>query len=383
MRRKNKNGMLLTRVWIVLMAGVLLLTLASCDASVEPELDPSGVTTISTDDLPDPSTGCIVPTDLFADGGVGKDGIPALTNPLLVDAAQATYLVDNSRVIGFLVDGSAIAVPHNILWWHEIINFSFSSARLAVTYCPLTGSSMAFDRAGAGGGEFGVSGLLFQNNLTMYDRTSLESLWPQMSRQAGCGARVGTQLAMVPVVEMTWAGWQSLHPDTKVVSDATGHDRNYTPSGYPYGGYEDPRDPSLLFRMPVDGRRLPKERVLGIPDLDGGIAFPFFELDEEGPVRAVHETVGGASVVVFWDRERVGAMAYRPFHDGQPLTFEARDGRLLDLETGSEWRLDGLAVEGPLAGERLEPVAEAYVAFWFAWAAFQPQTRLWEWGGSG
>ena len=83
MRRKNKNGMLVTRLWIVLMAGVLLLTLASCDASVEPELDHSGVPINLNDDPPDPSTGCIVPTDLFADGGVGKDGIPALTNPPL------------------------------------------------------------------------------------------------------------------------------------------------------------------------------------------------------------------------------------------------------------------------------------------------------------
>ena len=74
-------------------------------------------------------------------------------------------------------------------------------------------------------------------------------------------------------------------------------------------------------------------------------------------------------------------MAYRSVRDGQPLTFEVRHERLFDMETGSEWRLDGLAVEGPLAGERLEPVAEAYVAFWFAWAAFQPQTRLWESGG--
>ena len=366
------------RFWIVVMAGVLMLGLAACDGSVEPDRNSPGVPVDLTDDTPDPTTGCIIPTDRFADGGVGKDGIPALTNPPLIDAPQATYLADGSRVIGFLVDGSAIAVPHNILWWHEIINLSFSTARLAVTYCPLTGSSMAFNRASAGGGEFGVSGLLFQNNLTMYDRTSQESLWPQMNRQAGCGARVGTQLEMFPVVEMTWAGWQSLYPDTKVVSDNTGHDRNYTPDGYPYGDYELPNNPSLLFRMPIDERRLPKERLLGIPDGDGGIAFPFFELDEEGPVRAVHETGAGEAVVIFWDRERVGAMAYRPVHDGQPLTFEARDGRLVDMETGSEWRLDGRAVAGPLAGVRLEPVAEAYVAFWFAWAAFHPQTRLWD-----
>ena len=376
MRRKNTHGMRATRLWIVVMAGGLMLTLAGCDASVEAD-SASPPTTFLTDDPPEPTGTCIVPTDLFADGGVGKDGIPALTNPTLVEADRAGYLTDDSRVIGLVIDGSAIAVPHNILWWHEIVNFRFSRS-LAVTYCPLTGSSMAFNRLSSGGGEFGVSGLLFQNNLTMYDRTARESLWPQMNRQAACGPRVGTRLEMFPIIEMTWAGWKALHPDTKVISSNTGHQRNYTPDGYPYGSYELPHNPTLLYPIPLDERRLPKERVLGIPDLDGGIAFPFFALDEAGPVRAVHETVGGEPIVVFWDRERIGAMAYRPFAEGQALTFEARDDRLIDVETGSEWRLDGLAVAGPLLGAQLEPVAEAYVAFWFAWAAFQPQTRLWE-----
>ena len=360
------------------MAGVLMLGLAACDGGVEPELDTSGVPNGPTDDPPDPTNGCIVPTNLFADGGVGKDGIPALTNPPLVDASQITYLADDSRVIGFLVDGNAVAVPHNILWWHEIINFSFSSARLAVTYCPLTGSSMAFDRASVGGGEFGVSGLLFQNNLTMYDRTSQESLWPQMNREAGCGPRTSARLPMFPIVEMTWAGWRALYPDTRVVSERTGFLRNYSTTGYPYGNYEDPENGALLFPMQIDGRRDPKERLLGIPDGDGGIAFPFFELDEAGPYRVVHEAITGLDVVVFWDRDKEGAMTYRPRAAGQDLTFEADADGFVDAQTGSRWRLDGLAAEGPLAGEQLEPIAEAYVAFWFAWAAFQPQTRLWE-----
>ncbi len=343
-----------------------MLGLSACDSS-------------NNVDIPEGGDDCVIPTSLFADGGVGKDGIPALTDPDFISADQVDFLAGDNRVIGFLIDGVAVAVPHNILWWHEIINFNFSDAlRLAVTYCPLTGSSMAFDRASIGGGEFGVSGLLFQNNLTMYDRTDDESLWPQMNREAGCGPRTSARLPMFPVVEMTWDGWRALYPDTRVVSDRTGFLRNYTPSGYPYGNYEDPDNGALLFPMQIDGQRQPKERLLGIPDGDGGIAFPFFELDEAGPYRVVHETVGGLDVVVFWDRAKEGAMAYRPRAAGQDLTFEARDAGLFDTQTGSRWQLDGRAAEGPLAGEQLEPVVEAYVSFWFAWAAFQPSTRLWE-----
>ncbi len=352
-----------------LVAGLLALGLAACDAGGN----------VGSPNLPGNEDECSVPLNRFADGGVGKDGIPALSDPDLVAADAVDYLAESDRVIGLLVGGRAIAVPHNILWWHEIVNFTFGGVRLAVTYCPLTGSSMAFDRAVVGGAEFGVSGLLFQNNLTMYDRTSQESLWPQMNRAAGCGARNGVALAMVPVAEMNWAGWKSLFPDTEVIAEGTGHARCYT--CYPYGNYETPNNASLLFPMSIDARRLPKERVLGIPDPGGGVAFPFFELDEIGPLAAVHERVGGQDVVVFWDRTRRGATAYRPLAGGQALTFEAREGGLFDTQTGSAGRLDGKAVDGPLAGVQLAPVAEAYVAFWFAWAAFEPQTRIFEAAG--
>ena len=356
-----------------LLVGLLLLGLAACDSSGEIR-DPDAAGSENT---------CVVPRDQFVDGGVGKDGIPALTDLPFVTPDEAAYLADTDRVIGFLIDGRALAVPHNVLWSHEIINLNFETIQLAVTYCPLTGSSMVFDRAAIGGSEFGGSGLLFQNNLTMYDRTTSESIWPQMSRQVACGPRLGASLTMRPAIEMTWGGWKTLYPDTRVSSDETGFGWSYTAANYPYGNYEDPNDGGLLFPMDIDPRRAPKERVLGIPDdRTGGTAFPFFELDADGPVRALHGSVAGAPVVVLWDRAFQGAMAFQPSLDGQSMTFEVRQGRIIDTGTESTWRLDGMAVEGPLAGAQLTPVAEAYVAFWFAWAAFHPETRIWEAGSA-
>ncbi|MFB6230493.1 MAG: DUF3179 domain-containing protein [Salinibacter sp.] len=318
---------------------------------------------------------CTIPADRLVDGGVGKDGIPALTNPPLVDpsAGTAQYLADTSRVIGLLVGDTSLAVPHNILWHHEIINFNDRLGRtFAVTYCPLTGSSLAFDREGVDGAEFGVSGLLFNNNLVMYDRRNKESLWPQMNRQANCGVATGTTLETIPVVEMRWSRWRSLHPDTKVVSSQTGYARDYRPSAYPYGGYERLNsDP--LFQMPVDDRRPPKERVLGIPvGDDGGVALPFGALDDGSAVRVVPVTAGGTQMTVFWSRKARGAMAFET-----SSTFSVEDGRIVDDATGSVWTVDGRAIEGPRAGDQLDPVDRAYVAFWFAWAGFQPETRLW------
>ena len=322
-----------------------------------------------------PVNSCSFQTSRLADGGVGKDGIPALTNPTLVppDHEHAQYLADSSRVIGVLVEGRPLAVPHNILWHHEIINFDDVRGRtFAVTYCPLTGSSLAFDREAVDGAEFAVSGLLLDNNLVMYDRRENESLWPQMSRQAQCGTATGTDLDMIPVVEMRWDRWQALHPNTELVSNQTGYARDYRPQAYPYRDYEG-LNTEPLFSAPVDDRRPPKERVLGIPaGPDGGTALPFRALDAVGPVRVLSVTAGGTQATVFWSRAAESAMAFET-----SASFSVENGTIVDEETGSTWSVEGVATDGPREGERLEPVDRAYVAFWFAWAIFQPETELW------
>ncbi len=317
---------------------------------------------------------CNIDSSLIFDGGPGKDGIPALTNPEWTDPEAADFMSDHDRVIGLLVQEQPYAIPHNILWHHEIANIDFPGVELAVSYCPLTGSGIAFDRGSVGGARFGVSGLLYRSNLIMYDRTSDESLWAQMSREGSCGGAAGTQLATFPVFEMSWRGWRTLYPDTQVLSEDTGFRRDYT--FFPYGSYESLDNNRTLFPVgDLDERRPIKERVLGLPSGTGGTAFPFGELDTS-PVTVTQAEYNGRPVAVLWDRARVAALAFYTDGAGGPHTLETDDGQFVDAATGSTWNVTGLAVDGPLAGDRLEPVKEAYVAFWFAWAAFHPETRL-------
>ena len=320
--------------------------------------------------------------------GTVKDAIPALSDPGMIpaDHRDADYLLPTDRVIGIEIDGEYLAFPHNILWWHEIVNMN--ALGLAVTYCPLTGSSMVFRRNVVGGVEFGVSGFLFKNNLVMYDRTGGganfsgddldvgESLWPQMLAGGRCGPSEGEDLAMYPALEIEWADWVALHPDTRVVTGFTGFTRDYTL--YPYGDYE--VEDNMLTLAPqdeFDDRRPPKERVLGIPLEDGGgLVFPFGALRSIGDLAAIQET-DRLSIVVFWDGEAAAAMAYETLIAGQLLTFEVRNGAFVDLETGSQWSIDGKALSGPLVGNSLLKVPEAYVSFWFAFSQFYPNLRLW------
>jgi hypothetical protein len=355
-----------------LLAGVTFLLVAvaaGCDSS------PSQTRAPLFADL-----SCSVPESDILDGGVGLDGIPSIQAPVWVapDNPEADYLEPSDRVIGLMVDGRPVAIPHNILWWHEIVNLDLADGqRLAVTYCPLTGTSMVFDRTPVGGATLGVSGLLFRSNLVMYDRRDDQSLWPQMKRGARCGPADGTELPMVAALELRWEAWRWFHPDTEVMGSEQGMARNY--QLYPYGDYERLNNAQTLVPLGgLDRRRPPKERILGLPTFgDDGIAFPFLALNELGPRAVAHPDAAPDQVVVFWDRFSQAAMAYRPEVDGRTVTFQVDDGRILDSATGSEWRVDGVAVEGPLTGHVLEAIDDAYVAFWFAWADFHRGTELW------
>ncbi len=337
---------------------------------------------------------CLVPDNLIVSGGVAPGGIPALTTPEVVSAAEGDlFLQPDDLVLGVEAGGEARAYPHGILWWHEIVNDILGGVPIAVTYCPLTGSGLVFDPVYQGRVlSFNTSGLLFDNNLIMFDQNATGSLWSQMRAQVICGELKGFEPELLAVVQSTWAAWKALHPETSVVSFNTGFNRNYT--RYPYGTYDQLDNNQLLFPQSfIDTRRPMKELVLGIRHEGLARAYPFLTLAELGPHVAVNDNVNGRPVLVVFDRD--GQMAL-PFDrrlidptlgsgdDGEPasieLSFDVVETEsfpflLRDRETGTLWSLLGQAVEGPLAGARLAPI-RTFVAMWFAWASFNPGTEI-------
>jgi len=146
--------------------------------------------------------GSLVPAADIHRGGPPKDGIAALTDPRFVSAADAK-LSPEDRVVGVALGGVAKAYPIRILNWHEVVNDAFAGRRIAVTYCPLCGTAMVFD-AVAGGRRraFGVSGLLYNSDVLLYDRES-ESLWSQVLKRAVSGPEKGTALTQIPARHTT------------------------------------------------------------------------------------------------------------------------------------------------------------------------------------
>jgi hypothetical protein len=218
-----------------------------------------------------------------------------------------------------------------ILNYHEIVNDVFGTQRVAVTFCPLCGTGIAFESSVAGDVlSFGVSGLLYNSDVLMYDRQT-ESLWSQILATAVAGPMVGAELDMLPVTHTTWRHWREMHPQTQVLSIDTGHSRSYYRD--PYRGYAD----TSRIWFPVTSRdsRLDEKTVVVGLEIDGVFkAYPIELLPEART--EVRDAVGGSELTISYDREAASA--------------EIRDS----------------------AGN----VIPTFTAFWFAWAAFHPETLV-------
>lgn len=313
--------------------------------------------------------------DNIRSGGPPKDGIPPIDEPQFVDASEARFFSDDDVVFGLVHGGEARAYPQLVLVWHEIANDTFADGPLSVTYCPLTGSTVAF-RGNAPDGEpltFGTSGDLVNSNLLMYDRQT-DSRWPQILGQAILGPSRGRRLEEVPLDWTTWRRWRRAHPDTRVLSTKTGHLRTYGRDPYgsytPLGGYYEGDD--LFFPVVHEDERLPyKEVVIGVKAGRGRLAVRKSLLRRHGVVAG---TVGGDPVAVLYDGSLGEGRAFLARVGGEALQFEpAGEGRFTAGD--SSWDAFGRALDGSRAGARLPRLA-SYDVMWFAWAAFFPDTGL-------
>ena len=163
----------------------------------------------------------VVPVEQIRSGGPGVDGIPAITDPKLLAAGEATFLRPTDQVIGVVFNDEARAYPVRALDYHEVVNDRIGDVPFAVTYCPLCDSSAVFDRRHKEGVfEFGVSGRLYNSNVLMYDRPSSpnSTLWSQVRSGGISGPRVSESLRALPVEVVAWEDWKTRHPDTKVLA---------------------------------------------------------------------------------------------------------------------------------------------------------------------
>jgi len=278
----------------------------------------------------DDSTPRTVEVEALYQGCPARDCIPSIDEPRYVDAEAAeVWLESDDLVLAMVHDGIARAWPIHILDRHEIVNDTIAGDPVAITWCPLCGSGVAFDRRLDGEVvEFGVSGVLHDSDLVMYDRKS-DTLWQQITGEGIMGPKTGEQLTTVPVSIVEWGRWVESHPATEVLSRETGFDIDYS-GNRPYAAYE----ASDRLAFPASNRDLsihPKKVVYGFEFDDESLAVFDDTLDEHGG--EIETRVGEQEVTI--NRNS----------DGQVVAVLADGSRRI--------------------GTRL---------FWFAWYNFHPHT---------
>lgn len=314
----------------------------------------------------------IVPLDQIVNGGPTPDGIPSIDNPKFLSVGEASkFLKDSDLVVGLTINGQTKAYPLLILVWHEIVNDKVGGVSVSVTYCPLCFTTQVFNRTISGHivVEFGTSGKLYNNNLVMYDRLS-GSLWSQALGEGIVGTHAGESLKRIPFDLAYWKDWKQLYPNSMVLSTDTGFTRPYGVD--PYGDYY--TSDQLFFPISnVDKRLGLKEMVVG---LDNEGQYKAYILHQIESSKIIKDKVGNKSIVLFSLYPRM-ARAYSPVINSQTLDFQydVSSNKISDKQSGSQWNFDGMAVNGQLKGKQLTrlPFDEG---FWFSWAAFHPQTRI-------
>ncbi len=273
----------------------------------------------------------IVDPDRIVSGGPPKDGIPSIDDPKFVTVAEADkWIEDNELVLAIIRKGVERVYPLQIMVWHEIVNDKIVGDPILITYCPLCGSGIAYERTINGEEvEFGTSGKLYNSNLVMYDRKT-DSYWTQIDGLAVVGELTGTKLKPVSIDTVVWREWKKAHPDSEVLSQDTGFRRPYGRD--PYGSYYE--DSFLFFQVEnKDDRIHPKTVVFGIQVND---VYKAYKEDDLKALKVIEDTVGGVKIRV--ERDDAGIV------------------KITNLDTGGE-----------IVKER---------DFWFAWYAFHPDTIL-------
>jgi len=269
-----------------------------------------------------------VPFDSIMQACPARDCIPSIDQPLFVPAESVDYLQDDELLLVLTHNDITRAYPTRILDVHEIVNDMFGSEPVAVTYCPLCGSGLAFDRRNGGQVlEFGVSSLLHNSDLIMYDRQT-ESLWQQITGASFAGKSRGSQLKSLPLAVVEWKSWSEQNPDAEVLTVA-----NIKSAGYVKNAYGDYATSDKLY-MPVsatDARLHPKRVIYAMEIGEQAFAIDSEWLKKQGK----------------WSSD----------FNGQALVVTYDNAGLVSAS------LDGNAVT----------ITRMY---WFAWYSFHPMTAL-------
>mgnify|MGYP001099223039 CR=1 FL=1 len=270
-----------------------------------------------------------VPLNEIKQGCMRQDCIPSVDDPVFVTSTELKDVLDPVSIgIALSYKGENRFYPFPMLETHELVNDVVAGDPLLISYCPLCGTGIVFERTLDGQPvAFGVSGMLWQSNLLMYNRADAltdRNLWSQVLGKAVVGDRAGQQLVQVPSDIVQFGAWARSNPDGKVLTTGVVRD--------PYEGayYQVARSFSPSFDEDTSALE-PMAYVYGIEIAGAFKAYPADLLTQD-----IHTDI----------------------HNGVTLTIVQKDNTVVFKDA---------------AGVILDDVE----GFWFSWKAAHPDTAVW------
>lgn len=274
--------------------------------------------------------------------------------------------------------------PQQYMVWHQVVNEVIKDDAYAVTYCPITGTLMAYNASMEGMNlifdveghetEGSFYGFLYDGNTILMDRNT-GSLWLQELGMAFDGPLVGRGMPTIPVFWTTWEAAKKVFPKASVLARPRGR-RPYGRD--PYGSYlrQDTYydNDQLVYPVHRQDRRFPKKTPMYCLELGKLLmAIDIGYIKKEG---AVNFFMGTDPLLAVFD-SRLGVV--RIFNRQiwqEPFLFILRNGNLVDLATNSVWNIEtGEAVSGNMKGASLKQYYGVY-SMWFAWYNINPETLV-------
>lgn len=303
--------------------------------------------------------------DEIVDGGPGIDGIPSLENPNTQPISESE-LADETEMVAVRLGDEITAYPVYILDWHEMVNDVVGGEPITVSYCPLTGTEVGWSRTVNGEvTTFGVSGLLYRNNLIPYDR-STQSYYSQMLMQGIHGQNKDERLSIIPTVRTTIGILRAHYPQTRVLTERTGYPRNY--SSYPYGNY---RTDHSYFIYPVkhepikSGDLQAKDRVVGFLRDEDAFYIPLKYVKEQKVMRN-----GNVYLWINTDLNTYTSFSISESNNltGSELPFPA----VVKDSHGKHYDIFGYSID-PETGQKLD-MHPSMLSYFFAWYDMYPRS---------
>lgn len=252
-------------------------------------------------------------------GGPPRDGIPALSDPAFIPAAQDARIGGREPVITVEIgEATPRAYPLRYLTWHEIVNDTVAGVPVAVTFCPLCNSAITFDRrTDRGTLVFGVTGKLRHSDMIMFDRQT-ESWWQQALGEAIVGELTGMQLKLLPTWLESWDEFKARNPDGLVMAEPD-YRRAYGRN--PYRGYDSLARPFLYNGENPPHGIAPLVRVVRV----GTRAWPLSRLAEAG-------RLSEAGLTISWTGGQASALDTGIIAQGKDVgSIRVRDGQGRDV----------------------------------------------------